>query len=67
VAKVLQDAKKLAETRKWNEGFMGHSKMLTFVKGSSPEIREMLKKGLAKGEENILIFGEDRQFHVKLS
>jgi hypothetical protein len=48
-----------------NEGFIGHTKMLTFVKeslpkGSAPEIREMLEKELAKGEENILIFGEDR-------
>jgi len=60
VAKVLQDAKKLVETKKWNEGFMGHLKMLTFVKESPPKIREMLKKELAKGEENILIFGEDR-------
>jgi hypothetical protein len=67
VAKVLQDAKKLAETKKWNEGFMGHSKMLTFVKGSSPEMQEVIKRELSKVEGNILTFGEGQQFHVKLS
>lgn len=64
-AKVLQDAKKLVEKKKRIEGFIGHTKMLTFVresppKGSAPDIRGMLKKKLAKGQENILTFGEDR-------
>jgi len=60
VAKVLQDAKKLTETKKWNEGFIGHTKMLTFVKGSSHKIQGKIKRGLSKVEGNILIFGEDR-------
>ena len=60
VAKVLQDAKKLVETRKWNAGFIGNTKMLTFVKGSSPEIQEIIKRELSKVEGNILTFGDER-------
>jgi hypothetical protein len=60
VAKVIQDAKKLAETKKRYEWFIGHTKMLTFVKGSSPEIQELSKRGLSKVEGIVLIFSEER-------
>ncbi len=59
MAKVLQDAKKLTGTKKWNEGFIGQTKMLTFVKGSSPEMQEIIKGELSKVEGNILTFGEE--------
>ena len=57
VAKVTQDADKLI-TSKNMEGFMGQIKMLTFVKGSSKEIRSLLAVKLSLRNEIILCFGD---------
>jgi len=57
VAKVIQDADKLVYSQN-KEGFMGKVKMLTFVKGSSREICDLLTEKLSNRNEIILCFGD---------
>lgn len=57
VAKVTQDVDKLLTSKKM-EGFMGQIKMLTFIKGSSKEVRSLLAVKLSLRNEIILCFGE---------
>lgn len=56
IAKVIQDADKLIASKNM-EGFMGHVKMLTFVKESSKEIWSYLKEKLSSRNEILLCFG----------
>jgi len=56
VAKVIQDADKLLASKNM-KGFMGQIKMLTFVKGSSKEIRSLLTVKSSLRNEIILCFG----------
>jgi hypothetical protein len=57
VAKVIQDADKL-RTSKNMGGFMDKAKMLTFVKGTSKEIRSLLREKLSERNDIILCFGD---------
>ena len=57
VAKVIQDADKLVYSQN-KKGFMGKVKMLTFVKGSSREICDLLTEKLSNRNEIILCFGD---------
>lgn len=57
VAKVIQDADKLISSQN-KDGFMGKVKMLTFVKGSSKAICDLLTEKLSKRNEMILCFGD---------
>lgn len=57
IAKVIQDADKLLASKNMG-GFMEQVKMLTFVKGSSKEIRSFLTEKLSWRNEIILCFGD---------
>lgn len=56
-AKIIQDTEKLLVSKNQSE-FMKHVKMLTFVKGSSKEIRDLLAKKLSKRNEIIICFDD---------
>jgi len=56
-SRVVQDAEKLLASRE--KGFMDQIRMLTFVKGSSKEIRSVLRDKLSRRAEVVLCFSAD--------
>lgn len=56
-SRVVQDAEKLLASRQ--KGFMDQIRMLTFVKGSSKEIRCVLRDKLSQRDEVVLCFSAD--------